>query len=110
MGLVGAAAIGRIVRWCCVGGAVSFVLTACASYQSLPLETHVHLKHKLADLVHTGIRIDQPLSVYDVSVLAVLNNPDLLAARAQRGVARAQVLEAGLLPNPSISARVLRSW
>src|SRR6202790_2619696 len=104
MGLVGAAAITRALRWCCVAGAVSFALTACASYQSLPLATHVHLKHKLSELVHSGVRIDQPLSVYDVAVLAVENNPDLLAARAQRGVARAQVLEAGLLPNPSISA------
>jgi len=109
MGLVKAAAIGRTLRsralrWCCVGGAVSFALTACASYQSLPLETHVHLKHKLSELAHSGVRIDQPLSVYDVAVLAVENNPDLLAVRTQRGVARAQVLEAGLLPNPSISA------
>jgi outer membrane protein TolC len=103
MGHIGAA-IGRVLRWCCVGGAVSFALTACASYQSLPLVTHVHLKHRLADLDHSGVRIDQPLSVYDVAVLAVLNNPDLLAARLQRGVARAQVLEAGLLPNPSVSA------
>src|SRR5262249_19537670 len=34
---------------------------------------------------------------------AVENNPDLKATRTQRGVARAQVLEAGLLPNPSIN-------
>jgi outer membrane protein TolC len=117
MGLVGAAAIGRALRsralrsralrWCGVAGALSFALTACANYQSLPLDTHVHLKHKLSELVHSGVRIDQPLSVYDVAVLAVENNPDLLAVRTQRGVARAQVLEAGLLPNPSISASYL---
>jgi outer membrane protein TolC len=95
------------LRWCGVAGALSFALTACANYQSLPLDTHVHLKHKLSELVHSGVRIDQPLSVYDVAVLAVENNPDLLAVRTQRGVARAQVLEAGLLPNPSISASYL---
>jgi outer membrane protein TolC len=106
MGLVGAPAIGRALRWCCVG-ALSFALTACASYQPLPLATHIHLKHRLSELAHSGVRIDQPLSVYDVAVLAVENNPDLLAARFQRGVARAQVLEAGLLPNPSISASYL---
>jgi outer membrane protein TolC len=83
---------------------VSFALTACATYQSVPLDTHVHLKHKLSELAHAGVRIDQPLSVYDVAVLAVENNPDLIATRTQRGVARAQVLQAGLLPNPSISA------
>src|ERR1700694_1695219 len=107
MGRIGAAIIGRVLRWCCVAGAVSGGLAACAGYQSVPLDTHVHLKRKLSELVHTGVRIDQPLSVYDVSVLAVENNPDLLAARMQRGVARAQVLEAGLLPNPSISASYL---
>jgi outer membrane protein TolC len=104
MGLVGASAIGRVLRWCCVGGAVSLSLTACATYQFLPLDTHVHLKHKLSELAHAGVRIDRPLSVYDIAVLAVENNPDLIATRTQRGVARAQVLEAGLLPNPSISA------
>jgi outer membrane protein TolC len=106
MGLIGVAAIRRAARWCCVGAA-SFALAACASYQPLPLQTHLRLKHSLSELVHTGVRIDQPLSVYDVAVLAVENNPDLLATRTQRGVARAQVLEAGLLPNPSISASYL---
>ena len=99
--------IGRLFRWCCIGGALSFALSACASYESLPLDTHVHLKHKLSELAHAGVRIDQPLSVYDVAVLAVQNNPDLIATRTQRGVARAQVLEAGLLPNPSLSASYL---
>jgi outer membrane protein TolC len=107
MGQVGAAAIGRVLRWCCIGGSLSFLLSACATYQPLPLRTHAHLKHSLSELAHSGVRIDQPLSVYDVAVLAVENNPDLLAARLQRGVARAQVLEAGLLPNPSISASYL---
>jgi len=106
MGL-GATAIGRLTRWCCVGGTLSFVLSACATYQPLPLETRAHLKHKLSELAHAGVRIDRPLSVYDVAVLAVQNNPDLIATRTQRGVARAQVLEAGLLPNPSLSASYL---
>ncbi len=107
MGRMGMAAIGRTLRWCCLGAAASIALTACASYQPLPLDTHAHLKHKLSELAHSGVRIDQPLSVYDVAVLAVENNPDLIATRTQRGVAQAQVLEAGLLPNPSISASYL---
>jgi outer membrane protein TolC len=87
-----------------VGGA-AFLLAACAAYEPLPLATHAPLKHKLSELVHSGIpRIDKPLTVYEVAVLAVENNPDLIATRTQRGVARAQVLEAGLLPNPSITA------
>jgi outer membrane protein TolC len=107
MGRIGVAAIGRMLRWCFVGGGASLALAACASYQSLPLDTHAHLKHKLSELAHSGVRIDQPLSVYDIAVLAVENNPDLIATRTQRGVARAQVLEAGLLPNPSLSASYL---
>lgn len=107
MGLNGVTAIGRVLRWCCVGGALSFALAACATYQPLPLTTHVHLKTRLSELAHAGVRIDQPLSVYDVAVLAVQNNPDLLATRMQRGVSRAQVLQAGLLPNPSVSASYL---
>jgi outer membrane protein TolC len=99
--------IGRTVRWCLIGGALSFALSACASYQSIPLDTHVHLKHKLSELAHSGVRLDQPLSVYDVAVLALQNNPDIIAVRTQRGVSRAQVLEAGLLPNPSLSASYL---
>jgi outer membrane protein TolC len=94
----------QALRWCCVGGALSLALSACASYDSLALSTHAHLKHKLSELAHAGVRIDRPLSVYDIAVLAVQNNPDLIATRTQRGVARAQVLEAGLLPNPSVSA------
>jgi outer membrane protein TolC len=40
------------------------------------------------------------------AVLAVIVNPDLRAARDQRAVAGAQVIQAGLLPNPQLSASV----
>jgi outer membrane protein TolC len=103
MGSVRIAAIRVAALWCCVGGALGFLLAACASYQALPLKTRAELKHKLSELDYTGVRIDRPLSVYDIAVLAVENNADLKATRTQRGVARAQVLEAGLLPNPSIN-------
>lgn len=39
-----------------------------------------------------------------VATLAVLDDPDLKAARLQAGVAGAQLLQAGLLPDPEISA------
>lgn len=39
-----------------------------------------------------------------VAMLAVFNNPDLKAARLQAGVAGAQVMEAGLLPDPQFDA------
>ena len=39
----------------------------------------------------------------DVAGLAVLNDPDLAAARAQHDVAAAELLSAGLPPDPSIT-------
>lgn len=44
-----------------------------------------------------------------VVTLAVFNNPDLKAARLQAGVARAQLLEAGLLPDPVLSGGLAKS-
>lgn len=107
MGSIKLVAIRIAAQWCCVGGAVSFLLAACASYAPLPLRTQAQLQRRLSELEHAGVRIDRPLSVYDVAVLAVENNPDLKATRTERGVARAQVLDAGILPNPSISASYL---
>jgi outer membrane protein TolC len=43
------------------------------------------------------------LSPSEVAILAVLANPSLRAVRDERGMAAAQVLQAGLLPNPSLS-------
>jgi outer membrane protein TolC len=39
----------------------------------------------------------------EVAMIAVVNNPDLKAARDQVGVAEAQAFTAGLLPNPTFS-------
>ncbi|MDA3920134.1 MAG: TolC family protein [Salinisphaera sp.] len=44
------------------------------------------------------------LDMTEVVTLAVLNNPDLKAKRLQARVAGAQLLQAGLLPNPQLSA------
>ena len=46
----------------------------------------------------------RPLSVDAVGLLAAGNNLDLKAARTERGIAVAQVLQAGILPNPSLGA------
>ena len=48
-----------------------------------------------------------PIGLQAVALLAVQNNPDLRAARARAGVAQAQLLQAGILPNPAVSAAVL---
>lgn len=88
--------------------ALALVVTACSSYQSLTLQTRAPLHRSLAELDRaTADRqnpvASRPLSIDDVARLAVVNNPDLKAVRAQQGVAQAQSLQAGLLPNPSIN-------
>ncbi len=44
-----------------------------------------------------------PLDMTDVAILAALNNPQLKAARRRAGVARAQIFQARLLPDPQLS-------
>jgi cobalt-zinc-cadmium efflux system outer membrane protein len=44
-----------------------------------------------------------------VITLAVFDNPDLKAARLQAGVAHAQLVQAGLLPNPQLNADFAKS-
>ena len=61
------------------------------------------LADSLAALHHDQVNIAAPLTVSGVALLAVQNDPDLRAARAQHGVAQAQVLQAGLLPNPQVT-------
>ena len=61
------------------------------------------LADSLAALHHDEVNIAAPLTVSEVALLAVQNDPDLRAARAQHGVAQAQVLQAGLLPNPQVT-------
>src|ERR1700694_2938008 len=58
----------------------------------------------LNDFQIRGVQLefDIQLTVSEVAVLAVQNNPDLRAVRQQHGVAQAQLLQAGLLPNPQV--------
>ena len=46
------------------------------------------------------------LSADEAAILAVLTNPTLHAARDRRGIAEAELLRAGILPNPELSAAV----
>ncbi|WP_347400359.1 TolC family protein [Sphingomonas paeninsulae] len=48
-----------------------------------------------------------PLSVAQVTALALQNNPDLRAARGKHGLAQAQLLQSGILPNPSLAGALL---
>jgi outer membrane protein TolC len=82
--------------------ALVVLLSGCESYAPAPLDRQAKLAEHLSDLEFAPGR--GPLSIEAVSLLAVKNNPDLKAARARRGVAAAQVLEAGILPNPALNA------
>ncbi|OYV34290.1 MAG: hypothetical protein B7Z80_21605 [Rhodospirillales bacterium 20-64-7] len=83
-------------------------LSACASYRAAPLNLASPLKKSVTGLVRQlpgGRTISEqgPYSIDDVAALAVLNDPDLIAARAQHRVGEADLLSAGLLPDPSIT-------
>jgi outer membrane protein TolC len=78
-------------------------LTDCAVYAPLPLDKVAKVPDRVEELRHDGA-LPASLGIDDIALLALQNNPGLLAARAQRGVAQAQLLAAGILPNPSLSA------
>jgi outer membrane protein TolC len=88
-------------------GPLCLALAACAQYQPLALPSHAAHVSSLSDLRQDGQARTAPLTINEVATLALQNNPDLLAARAQHGVAQAQLLQAGLPPNPQLVAAVL---
>ncbi|MDE2464977.1 MAG: TolC family protein [Alphaproteobacteria bacterium] len=94
-------------------------LAGCATYQPQPLPTAPDLS-KVAALTVPAKQFLLPglaphriprrgLDEATVVLMAVCNDPDLKAARLQAGVAKAQMLEAGLLPNPQFGAGFAQS-
>lgn len=95
------------------------LLEACKPYRALPLDAKAkeaawasldltriqvqagELKHPI--LKPLAIDLSDGLSPEEAAVLAVLANPDLKAIRDQRALAAAQLLDAGLLPDPVLS-------
>jgi outer membrane protein TolC len=94
----------EVVAGLCAAG---LCLAACASSGDLPLPDRSRLAGSLASLRHDGVDVAAPLTVSAVAVLAVWNDPNLRTVRAQSGVARAQVLQAGFLPNPQVTGAAL---
>jgi outer membrane protein TolC len=92
----------------------SLTLCGCATYRPQPLPTApdlasaAQLTVPAAQLAVPGLKphviSPQGLDVTAVMTLAVLNNPDLKAARLQENVAGTQLLQAGLLPDPQLGA------
>ena len=94
-------------------GACAALLGGCALYHGLPLPQHPDLADGLGQLrtripaapgqAPRTVSIAGPLAIDDIGFLAVLNDPDLRAERGTLDVARAGLLQASLLPNPSAS-------
>jgi outer membrane protein, heavy metal efflux system len=99
--------------------ALSFLLQGCSHYQPKPLTedtiqqqlqtpTVQQLSVQAAQIKHSLLKpipfnIQDGLSPDEAGLLAVLRNPELRAARAKHGIATAQLIQAGLLPNPTLS-------
>lgn len=93
---------------------VSLLFTGCTAYHAHPLPAAPDLGNTTQLTVPvTQFRIpglaphqtsSRGLDATTVMLLAVIHNPELKAARLQAGVADAQVLQAGLLPNPQFDA------
>jgi outer membrane protein TolC len=100
--------------------AYASLLCGCAVYHAKPLPTKPDLTRIPAlsvpatDLGIPGLKpepfdLAKGLTETNVVTLAVVNNPRLKAVRQQAGVASAQMLEAGLLPDPEFSGGLSKS-
>ncbi len=88
------------------------LLSGCASYHPAPLPDRPDLAASLAGLdltipdapakgaSHT-VDIAKPLSIDQVGLLAILNDPELKSEQGTIGMAEAGLLQATLLPDPS---------
>jgi cobalt-zinc-cadmium efflux system outer membrane protein len=95
-------------------------LAGCQAYHARPLTAEAvdralspppadSLRVQAAALRHpilppVALDLSDGLSPDEAAVLAVLVNPSLRAVRDQRALADAQLLQAGILPNPTLSA------
>ncbi len=104
-----------------VPGLALMAILGCATYHPLPLDRQAErralappdmravtveaarIRHPLLEPVHLDLA--QGLTPDQAAVVAVLTNPQLRVARDQRGLVQAQVIQAGLLPNPVASYR-----
>ncbi len=95
------------------------LLSGCAKYHSMPLTSATvgemlkpasmealrvqakEIKHPILKPLDIDLR--KGLSADEAAVIAVLANPKLRAARDKKGIAEAQLLQAGILPNPQLS-------
>ncbi len=100
---------------------VALLVGACASLHPEPLGPAAppppptlespRLTLRAGELQHPALRpvridLSDGLDPDEAAVLAVLLDPDLVAARSEHDVGKAQILDAGILPNPVFSVGV----
>ena len=94
-------------------------LTACSTYHAKDLNVQALAQQNTSisnDQLHIQARqikhpllkpvpfdLSDGLSPDEVAILAIIQSPELRAARSKQGVANAQLLQAGLLPNPRLA-------
>ncbi|MDE1900587.1 MAG: TolC family protein [Alphaproteobacteria bacterium] len=85
----------------------AFLLAGCATYSPLPLADGPHLASSLEELQNLSSEnagaAKKPLAMSDITRLAVEYNPDLKAARNDTQIAEAQIVQAGIFPNPQFN-------
>ena len=87
--------------------ALGLGLAACATPRDLPLPTRPGLIDNLAAFEPRQSIAAASTEIASCALLALREGPNLMAIRAQHGVAQAQVLRAGLLPDPQVSSAFL---
>jgi cobalt-zinc-cadmium efflux system outer membrane protein len=108
------------MKWVASLASCMFLVVGCQRYEALQLTT-AQTQPSLADLTAKAAHLEHPLLHADgidvratvettgltpdsAAIIAVLNNPGLVAERQRRGIAQAQLLEASILPNPTLEA------
>ncbi|MDA8168631.1 MAG: TolC family protein [Nitrospiraceae bacterium] len=98
---------------------VVLIFQGCAAYQARPIDERAvsrslappdlrSVRIKAGEIKHPilkprNIDFKNGISAGDAAIIAVIANPALRAERDRSGVARAQLLQAGILPNPTFS-------
>jgi outer membrane protein TolC len=98
---------------------ITCILLGCSHYKPKPLTnetiqnqlqtpTAQQLTTQAAQIKHLLLKpitfnLQDGLSPNEAAIMAVLRNPELRAVRDKHGIANAQLLQAGLLPNPTLS-------
>lgn len=93
---------------------LSLVLPSCSFYEPASLISSAVFLSKPSDVtINTAILPSSDLKehlfnpadgmdIIEIAILAVVNNPDLMLARTDANIARAQAFSAGLLPDPQL--------